>query len=479
MEKNCSICTQENLDEFLDKNYANVNPTRMCQPMGAVQALMGIKNAMPLIHGSQGCATYMRFQLIRHFREPIEVASTSLSEKTVIYGGEQNLLKALKNVSEKQNPDMVCVMSSCLTETIGEDMDLAIAKFKEANIGMDLPEMIAIPTPSYAGSHIEGYDKAIYSIVKHCAELAKGNNKFNFILGNVSPADTSEIKNLVNDLGSNGIYLTDCSETLDAPLDESTLELHEDGTTLEEIKDTANSLATIALAKHADSAAKFLEEKFDVLNISGPMPIGIKNTDTFVLNICNILGIDIPDKVLRDRGRLRDALVDAHAYNYRKEVAIYGDPDVVIGIARLVSEMGMIPKVLCTGIKSDIFRADLETLANDIGFKPLVLEDKDLSDLEKVLEINKVDLLIGSAYGASIAKKMNIPLYRLGFPIFDRIGSQRISVMAYTGGIKFVDSVTNMILDYYYDEEGYRIVEENNSLVPNDSELLNSEVYSK
>ncbi|KZX15556.1 nitrogenase molybdenum-iron protein beta chain [Methanobrevibacter cuticularis] len=466
----CSHNFNEKLGDY-DKKFAVVNPTRMCQPMGAIQAMMGVKNAMPLIHGSQGCATYMRFQLIRHFREPIEVASTSLSEKTVIYGGEPNLLKALKNISEKQNPSMICVMSSCLTDTIGDDIAGIIEKFQDANIGIDLPEMVPISTPSYAGSHVEGYDKAILSLVEHFGIFSVPNSKINLIMGDLSPANVMEIKNLMNDLGCESIILTDTSKNLDAPLDEETLELHKYGTTMEELKDTPNSKATIALSKHVDSAGKYLECNFNVKSISGPLPVGIKNTDEFVNNICNVMGIDVPDSVERDRGRLKDVLVDAHAYNYRKKVAIYGDPDVVIAMARMVSEMGMLPEVLCVGVESPRFKEDVNELVNDINYQPVVLENKDLYDLEQVLSVNKVDLLIGNAYGASIAKKENIPLFRIGFPIFDRIGSQRISFLGYNGGIKFVDAITNMILDNYYDAEGYKIVEEEFSLDLVDEEL--------
>lgn len=449
--KNC------NKNEVYDKKFAVVNPGRMCMPMGAVQAMMGVKNAMPLIHGSQGCATYMRFQLIRHFREPIEVASTSLSEKTVIYGGEPNLLKALKNISEKQNPDMIGVMSSCLTETIGDDVGGIIKKFEDANIGFKLPEMFSIPTPSYAGSHIEGYDKAILAMVEHFGMKLVENDKINIIMGNVSPANTQEIKNLLSDMGVEPIILTDNSLTLDGPLDESTLELHNDGTTLEELRDTPNSKGTISISKHVDSGALYLEEIFGVKYCPGPLPVGIKNTDIFINNVCNLMGVEVPKKVLRDRGRLQDVLVDAHAYNYRKKVAIVGDPDLVAGIARLVSEMGMIPEVLSIGIESERFRNDIKELKKDTGHDPIVLENKDLYDLEQTLKSNKVDLLIGNAYAASIADAESIPLFRVGFPIFDRIGTQRISFLGYNGSIKFVDSVTNMIIDYYYDAEGYKL----------------------
>ncbi|MDR2623405.1 MAG: nitrogenase [Methanobrevibacter sp.] len=443
--------------ECHDKEFVVVNPTRMCQPMGAVQAMMGLKNVMPLIHGSQGCATYMRFQLIRHFREPIEVASTSLNEKTVIYGGEMNLLKALKNISEKQNPEMIGVMSSCLTETIGDDVEGIIRKFEDVNIGEDLPAMVSIPTPSYAGSHVEGYDKAILSLVEYFARKSVPNNKINIILGNLSPSNVVEIKEMMNDLNVGSILLTDTSENLDAPLSEETLELHKFGTSLEELEDTANSNATISVTKHNDSGAKYLEKIFDVKAISGLMPVGLRNTDIFINNVCNAMGIDIPDKIIRDRGRLSDVLVDAHAYNYRRKVAIFGDVDMVIAMARFTYEMGMIPKIFCVGSESSRFKEDLNELDEDMGYKPIALENKDLHDFEKVLEDNPVDIIIGNSYGASIADKFRIPLFRVGFPIFDRIGAQRISFIGYNGGINFVDAITNMILDFYYDEEGYKV----------------------
>ncbi|MDR2830807.1 MAG: nitrogenase [Methanobrevibacter sp.] len=442
-----------------DKKFAVINPTRMCQPMGAVQAMMGLKNAMPLIHGSQGCATYMRFQLIRHYREPIEVASTSLSEKTVIYGGELNLLKALKNISEKQNPEIIGVMSTCLTETIGDDVNGMIKKFKDVNIGKNLPAMVSIPTPSYAGSHVEGYDKAVLSLIKHFARKMIPNNKINIILGNLSPSNLAEIKNIMKDLNVEPILLTDASENLDAPLTEETLELHKFGTSLEELRDTANSNATISVTKHNDSGAKYLEKVFGVKSISGSMPIGIKNTDAFIKSISDAMNVSIPKKIIRDRGRLSDVLVDAHAYNYRRKVAIFGDVDMVIAMARFTHEMGMIVEVLCVGTESPRFKKDLNELIDDMNHKPIVLENKDLHDFGMVLESNPVDLIIGNAYGAQIANRFNIPLFRVGFPIFDRIGAQRISFIGYNGGIKFVDAITNTIIDFYYDEEGYKFAD--------------------
>ena len=442
-----------------DKKFAVVNPSKMCQPMGAIQALLGVKDSMPLIHGSQGCSTYIRFQLTRHFREPIEVASTSMSEKTVIYGGEFNLMKALKNITEKQSPSKIAVTSSCLTETIGDDMAGIIEKFKDANLDKELPVIIPISTPSYVESHVEGYNRTLKALVEHLATPTVKNGKINIITGNISPADVKEVKNILKEMDCESIILTDTSENLDAPLTEDTLSLYDGGTTIEEIEDTANSLGTISLSKHSDSAGVFLENKFGVKSISGPIPIGLENTDSFVKSVSQLGDLEIPESIEKDRGRLIDAMVDAHSYNYHRKVAIFGDPDFVSGLTRFTCEMGMIPTVVCTGTKSKRFIEDINNISEEKGVSPIILAGGDLYDMHREIKEAGADILIGNAYGASIAQEENIPLFRVGFPVFDRLGAQRISVLGYNGGIDFVDKLTNTILDFYYDEAGYEIEE--------------------
>lgn len=440
-----------------DKKFAVVNPSKICQPMGAVQALLGVKDTMPVIHGSQGCSTYMRFQLTRHFREPIEVASTSLSEKTVIYGGEFNLMKALKNITEKQTPRMIVVASSCLTETIGDDMEGIIEKFKDANLDKDLPIIIPVSTPSYTESHIEGYNRTVKALVEHLATKTAPNDKINIITGNLCPADVTQVKDILKTLKCDSIILTDTSENLDGPLTEETLSLYEGGTSVDEIEDTANSLGTIALSKHTNSAGTFLEKKFSVKSIAGPLPAGLENTDEFIKSLCSLGDYEIPNSLEKDRGRLLDAMVDAHSYNYHRKVAIFGDPDFVSGMTRFTAEMGMIPSVLCTGAKSKTFTDDVNFISHEKGISPVVLAGGDLYDMHMAIKEVGADILIGNSYGASMAKEENIPLFRVGFPIFDRVGAQRISVLGYKGGIEFVDRLTNTILDFYYDEAGYEI----------------------
>jgi nitrogenase molybdenum-iron protein beta chain len=285
-----------------NKHFAVINPSKMCQPMGAVQALLGVRGAMPLIHGSQGCSTYMRFQLCRHFREPVNVSSTSMSEGTVVYGGEGNLLKALETIWKEYQPEIIGVTSSCLTETIGDDIALIIRKFRQNHQDMELPTIIPVSTPSYAGSHVDGYDKTIKSLIENLAYSSEPNGKINIITGNVSPADVREVKEILELLGCESIMLTDSSESLDAPHTDSVSFLPSEGTTVDEIRNTANSKATVSLCKHADSGAKFLEKRFNVKLISEFLPVGLQSTDNFLSSICELNECEVPVKLEKERG---------------------------------------------------------------------------------------------------------------------------------------------------------------------------------
>jgi hypothetical protein len=59
---------------------ATRNACKLCTPLGACLAFAGIEGARTILHGSQGCATYIRRYMISHFKEPVDIASTNFSE---------------------------------------------------------------------------------------------------------------------------------------------------------------------------------------------------------------------------------------------------------------------------------------------------------------------------------------------------------------------------------------------------------------
>ncbi|WP_024790276.1 nitrogenase component 1 [Lebetimonas sp. JH292] len=84
------------------KKPLQVNPIKHSQPMGAALAFMGVKNCLPLMHGSKGCASFTKVFLTSHYNEPIAMYNTSVIDITaVLEGGYETILKAVENKINK------------------------------------------------------------------------------------------------------------------------------------------------------------------------------------------------------------------------------------------------------------------------------------------------------------------------------------------------------------------------------------------
>ncbi|HEY0196795.1 MAG TPA: nitrogenase component 1 [Methanobacterium sp.] len=450
------------------KRNAIINPLKTCQPLGAMYAVTGIRRAVPLVHGSQGCSTFVRYSLSRHFREPSEIAVTSLHEDAAVFGGRKNLVEGLQNVAIRLKPSLIGVITTCSSEIIGDDIIGFIKTAKKElteKIGEKEAEkikIVPISTPSFVETHLKGYDNAIKALADHIAEPSEPNGKINIIPGMVNPGDVREIKHILNLMDIEGIVLTDISDPFDSPLRPSTAELKpyypKGGTTVEEIVDSANSTGTISLTKYAGSGAISLEKKYNVPAELGPIPIGVQNTDQFLRNLKKLTGQDITDEVLDERGLLIDSMADISSrYLHDRKVAIYGDPEITAGIARYVGELGMIPQLVLTGSNSKEFVEDIEKVAKETGVDIDTMVGQDLRALEVYIKKNPVDLLIGNSDARLMAKEAEIPLVRVGFPVYDRVGYHRHPIVGYNGGIHLINLITNTVLENYYEHEHWKL----------------------
>jgi nitrogenase molybdenum-iron protein NifN len=76
-----------------------------------------------------------------------------------------------------------------------------------------------------------------------------------------------------------------------------------------------------------------------------------------------------------------------------------------------------------------------------------VREGVDFFDISEEAGSLKPDLLIGHSKGYRYAKAWGIPLIRVGFPIHDRFGGQRIHHLGYKGAQILFDRVVNAVME--------------------------------
>ena len=437
---------------------ASCNACKQCAPLGACIAFRGMAGSLPMLHGSQGCATYIRRYLISHYREPVDIASSNFSEETTIFGGNRNFNAGIQNIISQYHPAVITIASTCLAETIGEDVQRLINEYRSVNAANPgLPEMICASTPSYSGTHYDGFHQAVYAVVKALAN-ANGNTgrHINLFSNFISPEDIRHLKEITTDFGIEAMLFPDYSDTLDGASCDTYQRIAGGGTTIDELRRSGSARLSVELGHILNSAGKYgiqsageyLHDRFDVVLKRTGLPVGINETDKFFALLEKISGRPAPEKYASQRGRLVDLYMDGHKYVSNKRAVVYGEEDLVVGLSAFLAETGIKPVLIASGGESGKLRETLQTALGDLWSDEYrVAHGITFDKMEEMMRGLPADLMIGNSKGYYISRKMDVPLLRVGFPIHDRIGAAHQKLLGYEGATSLFESIVNTILE--------------------------------
>ncbi len=441
---------------------ATRNACKMCTPLGATLVFHGIQGTIPLLHGSQGCSTYMRRYLISHFREPVDIASSNFSEDTAIFGGRANLELAIKNVVRQYTPEMIGIATTCLSETIGDDVAMILNGMGNT-VGDTI--LVHVSTPSYTGTHVDGFHGAVRAVVNRCnpliCEIACDpgiSNKINVFPGMLSNEDIRHLKEIFTDFTTKFTILPDYSERLEGPSWEDYEAIQRGGTPISEIKSMNRGSASVEFGsilagavekQEGQSAGSLLKERFGIPLASMGIPVGVKATDIFFSHLEELTSTSTPEKYKEQRGRLIDAYVDGNKYVSGKRAIVYGEEDFVVAVAGFLAEVGIIPVLCASGGKSGLLAKALEkNLSPNVLKQVTVHQGMDFTQMEEVARVLSPDFVMGNSKGYTMSRHLNIPLVRVGFPIHDRMGGPRILHIGYKGAQELYDTIVNTLLQH-------------------------------
>lgn len=450
--------------EYREKNFARealtVNPAKACQPLGAVFAAVGFEGTLPFVHGSQGCVAYYRSHFSRHFKEPSSCVSSSMTEDAAVFGGLSNMVDGLANAYNLYRPKMISVSTTCMAEVIGDDLNAFIKNAKEKG---SVPMEFDVPfahTPAFVGSHITGYDNVLKGILQHFWDGKAGtvpplervpNGKINFIGGfdGYTVGNLREIRRIFGLMGVDYTILADNSDVWDTPAD-GEFRMYDGGTTLEDTANAIHAKATLSMQEFCtEKTLAYVAEKGQE-TIAFNHPVGVQATDRFLMEVSRLTGKPIPEALAKERGRLVDAIADSTAHIHGKKFALYGDPDLCLGLTGFLLELGAEPVHILSTNGGKNWEAKVHALldASPFGKNCHVYAGKDLWHMRSLLFTEPVDFLIGNTYGKYLERDTGTPLIRIGFPIFDRHHHHRYPVWGYQGGL----NVLVWILDKIFDE---------------------------
>lgn len=416
-----------------------VNPLKMSQTLGAAYAFMGLGSCMPLMHGSQGCTSFGLVLLVRHFKEAIPLQTTAMNEAATIMGGADNIARALVNIRSRARPKIVGICTTGLTETKGDDVDAFVTLARQQHPELEDTEVVTVAAPDYVGAFQDGWAKAVTRMVQTLPRTGTPpcSDQVAVLPGShLSPGDLEELREIIEGFALRPVFVPDVSGSLDGHIPEDWLGHTLGGTGLADLRDLGGAAHTLALGEQMRPAAQALRDRCGVPFTLFDRVTGLAATDALVQHLSLLSGRPVPARLRRQRSQLVDAMLDAHFHFGQVKVALAAEPDLLWAAGNMLHELGAELAVAVTTTASPLLA---RLPANEVVIG-------DLEDFERLAQAAGCELLMTHSHGRQAAQRLGKPLFRIGMPLFDRIGNAHACHAGYRGSRNFIHEVGNLLI---------------------------------
>jgi nitrogenase molybdenum-iron protein alpha/beta subunit len=472
-----------------------VNPLKVSQPIGASLAFMGLANCMPLEHGARGCAAFNKLFFMRHFREPIALQTTAMDHIATVLGADANIIQALVTIAQKHQPEIIGLITTGLTETQGADVAGSLRAFRKEYPAFAHIQVIPVNSTDTLGCLESGFALAVEAIIaalvpahprvnstapQHPAPAAHQHQQhpatpqypapaafhapatFQYpavrqhhrqvtVLASsmLTPADLEAIREWVLAFDLVPLLIPDIGDSLDGHLTEAGYSaLTYGGVSCADIARAGESLATFVIGPSLFRAADLLRRRTGVPDYRFSGLMGLDDCDAFVQTLSAVANRPVPAAIERQRSQLQDAMVDCHFHLGDAPVAIAADSDLLGSFGCFLQECGA--KVVAAVASAQTPRlASLPFAEAHVG---------DLEDFERLAKAGGARLLLTNSHGDEIARRLEAPLLRVGFPLYDEAGAHAKTRVTYRGSRATLFEIANLLLRGHREIPPYRSI---------------------
>ncbi|HET9657562.1 MAG TPA: nitrogenase component 1 [Kineosporiaceae bacterium] len=459
-----------------------MDPVKLSAPLGGALVFLGLDRSIPVLHGSQGCAAFAKALLTRHFREPVPMQSTAVTEVPAVLGPAPHLHAALDTITQALSPQVIGVLSTGLVEASGEDLDGVMDGYRRRTGGGG-PLVVAASTPDFVGGLSEGWSTALTALVTQVVQAPvwpppglsaadgrgagggvprptglpgsaggiagsgggvpgpgrDGGGPVLPVLAGVSltAADLDEIAWLVSAFGLRPVLVPDLSGSLDGHLADGWSPLTTGGTTTAGLGSLREAPVVHAVGVTAAAAAAGLASLTGAEVVTRAHLAGTEAVDGFVRELAELGGTVAPQEVRRWRSRFADTLLDAHLVLGGRRIAIAAEPEHLAGVAALLA-----------GVGAEVVAAVAPTphaLLAEVPCEEVVVGD--LEDLRERAREAGAELVVGSSHAGRVAAELGAAHLPCGIPVHDRLGTALRGISGYRAGTAFLVEAANRLLE--------------------------------
>jgi nitrogenase molybdenum-iron protein beta chain len=415
--------------------------------MSAMQTVHAITRVIPILHSGPGCAEKLESAAgSSGYFSPHIFPCTNISEKEVIFGGDERLRETIENALKVVDADLYIVLTGCTSEIVGDDVEEVVGSFRDA----ERPVIFA-STPGFKGNNYAGHEWVLDAIInqylKPTGKKTKGLVNIwsgvpmhdPFWLGNLR-----ELEALVSELG----------------LIPNTIFGHGRGIeNIDRIPDAEFNLLVSPWVGLGN--VKLLKEKFGTPYLHYPtLPVGAFETSRFLRAVGEFAGVD---------RKKTEEIVNRHEAEYYYYIERYADifletrvmakrfvtvSDAQYSLAFtkfLVNDLGLFPsKQYITDDTPEQYREAVSGYFKELNYG-ITAEVEFSSDGRKIHdEIEHTDfygypLILGSSWEKKVARKTAAHYLTISYPMIERLVINS-SYTGYRGGLKLLEDMYSVVL---------------------------------
>ncbi len=435
-------------------------PRTSCALGGALVTISSLPRVVAIAHTALGCAGNLSGAISvgsgylgAGYCSGQSTPTSGITESEIVFGGFDRLIEQIKNTQELIDADLFVVVTGCMTEMIGDDVQGAVSECQDLN-----KPVIAVSTPSFQGDAYKGYEMVLEGIFNRFVRPSDVTDERMVNLFGVIPGydpffrgNLEEIKRILQRIGLkvNTFFTPDQS--------------------FENITAFPRAALNIVFSRvYGVGFARNAEQKHGIPYFITDLPIGPEATDRFLREVGEQLELEpvLIEEVIREENeiyygyfeRTADVFADGE---YKFYLTLVSNANELIPYAIFAErELGWITSDLyVTNILSEEEKEELKKALLHKEVYGELLFETDTSKIAKDMTLrhkknggeiyfddeNTPLFLIGSRLERDMAMKRGLNYLPVSFPVPNRLIVDR-SYAGYRGGLHLLEDVVDALI---------------------------------
>ncbi|MBQ8935679.1 MAG: hydrogenase [Oscillospiraceae bacterium] len=142
--------------------------------IGALQSVVAIPRAMPILHSGPGCGEMIHgfFERSTGYAGGNTSPCTNFSEREVVFGGVERLRQNIRNSYKVLDTDLQVVLTGCTAGIVGDDVDSVVQEFVDEG-----KPIVSVETAGFKANNFQSHSLVVNAIIDQYVSRFEEDNE--------------------------------------------------------------------------------------------------------------------------------------------------------------------------------------------------------------------------------------------------------------------------------------------------------------